>query len=300
MRQGKRSIAAYIPEFERKLFEARADQWPDEARITLLVVSLNRETQDRLEGKDWPETHTQFTAFLRRQESAFVSTSDTASTVADRQLNDDPMDIDVNRAEVADSADAEALGVGAVVVVVVAMAPLAVVVALAANPIPLAGGGGCNGPDCPKDGPKDCEGSDCGCDANKKVTQYGVLCSKTVALTTTITGTCSTTKCVTTSCGTATTSTSTTTKTESEAVTMTAMGDTYPTVDPAGALATSVYNDALSWWSVEEAAYTSLASTTTSQAPAPSSTLGARCNNNAELFVGSDHGMPAGKRFERV
>ncbi len=109
-----------------------------------------------------------------------------------------------------------------------------------------------------------------------------MLCSKTVALTTTITGTCSTTKCVTTSCGTATTSTSTTTKTESEAVTMTVMGDTYPTVDPAGALATSVYNDALSWWSVEEAAYTSLASTNTSQAPAPSPTLGARCKSNSE------------------
>lgn len=97
IRQGRKSIAAYITEFERKLFEARADQWPDEARIILLVASLNRETQDRLEGKDGPETYTQLTAFLRRQESAFVSTSDTASTVADRQLNDDPMEIDVNR-----------------------------------------------------------------------------------------------------------------------------------------------------------------------------------------------------------
>jgi hypothetical protein len=100
IRQGRRSIAAYIPEFERKLFEARADEWPDDARIILLVASLNRETQDRLEGKDWPETYAQFTAFLRRQESAFVSTSETASTVADRQSDDDPMDVDINRARV--------------------------------------------------------------------------------------------------------------------------------------------------------------------------------------------------------
>ena len=44
IRQGRRSIAAYIPEFERNIFEARADQWPDDARIALLVSSLNRET----------------------------------------------------------------------------------------------------------------------------------------------------------------------------------------------------------------------------------------------------------------
>jgi hypothetical protein len=100
IRQGRRSIAAYIPEFERKLFEARADGWPDDARIILLVASLNRETQNRFEGKDWPETYTQFTAFLRRQESAFDSTSETASTVADRQPDDDPMDVDINRVRV--------------------------------------------------------------------------------------------------------------------------------------------------------------------------------------------------------
>jgi hypothetical protein len=44
IRQGKRSIAAYIPEFEHMLFQARADQWPDDARIILLAASLNRET----------------------------------------------------------------------------------------------------------------------------------------------------------------------------------------------------------------------------------------------------------------
>ena len=96
IRQGKRSIATYIPEFERLLFQARADKWPDEARIVLLVTSLNRETQDRLEGKDWPETYTQFTAFLRRQESAFVNTSETAS-MAYQQPDDDPMDVDISR-----------------------------------------------------------------------------------------------------------------------------------------------------------------------------------------------------------
>lgn len=97
IRQGRRSIAAYIPEFERTLFEARADLWPNDARIILLAASLNRETQDRLEGKDWPETYTQFTAFLRRQESAFVGTSETASTVADRQSDDDRMDVEISR-----------------------------------------------------------------------------------------------------------------------------------------------------------------------------------------------------------
>jgi hypothetical protein len=97
IRQGRKSIAVYIPEFERKVFEARADQWPDDARITLLVASLNRQTQDRLEGKDWPDTYAQFTNFLRRQESAFVSTSETTSTVANRESDDDLIDVDVNR-----------------------------------------------------------------------------------------------------------------------------------------------------------------------------------------------------------
>lgn len=96
MRQEKRSIATYIPEFERTLFQARADTWPDDARIILLAASLNKETQDRLEGKDWPESYDQFTAFLRRQESAFVSTSDPASTVAGGQYDDDPMDVDIS------------------------------------------------------------------------------------------------------------------------------------------------------------------------------------------------------------
>jgi hypothetical protein len=97
IRQGRRSIAAYVPEFERTLFEARADLWPDDARIILLAASLNQDTQDRLEGKDWPETYTQFTAFLRRQESAFVGTSASVSTVADNQSDDDRMEVDINR-----------------------------------------------------------------------------------------------------------------------------------------------------------------------------------------------------------
>jgi len=75
------AIAAYLPLFEQALFAAQADSWPDDAKITLLTVSLNKETQGRLDRHaEWPDTYAQFAAFLRRQESAFMSSPDTAST----------------------------------------------------------------------------------------------------------------------------------------------------------------------------------------------------------------------------
>jgi hypothetical protein len=49
------------------------------------------------QGRRSITTHTQFTAFLRRQESAFVGTSASVSTVADNQSDDDRMEVDINR-----------------------------------------------------------------------------------------------------------------------------------------------------------------------------------------------------------
>lgn len=50
-RQDSTSIAAYIPQFERILYEAGANAWPDDARITTLVGGLNKYTRQRLDAQ---------------------------------------------------------------------------------------------------------------------------------------------------------------------------------------------------------------------------------------------------------
>ncbi|KAJ3548060.1 hypothetical protein NM208_g1190 [Fusarium decemcellulare] len=117
------------------------------------------------------------------------------------------------------------------------------------------GGGGGNRGD-----PEECQRDDCGCDDSKKVTSCGVLCTHTVDQTTTRTGECSTTTCITTSCGTDTTRTSTTTTTEEDDVAITEVArDTFWSEDASADFASTVYNDFMSWWSVEESAAAAIA-----------------------------------------
>ncbi|KAM0544829.1 hypothetical protein ACHAPJ_011660 [Fusarium lateritium] len=118
------------------------------------------------------------------------------------------------------------------------------------------GGGGGNGGD--PDDPGECEGDDCGCDDDKKVTSCGVLCTHTVDETTTRTGDCSTTTCVTTSCGTDTTKTSTTTTYEEDIAVTEIAEDKFWTEEYEADWATSVYEDFMSWFSVENSAATAL------------------------------------------
>jgi hypothetical protein len=63
LQQGSSSLTAYLPRFERTLFEAGADTWPDDAKITTLVGGLNKETKQRLNGQ--LGLPTEYNAFVR-------------------------------------------------------------------------------------------------------------------------------------------------------------------------------------------------------------------------------------------
>jgi hypothetical protein len=51
LRQGSMNIATYIPQFERVLFGAGANSWPDDAKITTLVGGLNKYTRQQIDGQ---------------------------------------------------------------------------------------------------------------------------------------------------------------------------------------------------------------------------------------------------------
>jgi hypothetical protein len=51
LKQGTTPIAAYIPQFERTMFEAGAGTWPDDAKITTLVGGLNKYTRQRIDSQ---------------------------------------------------------------------------------------------------------------------------------------------------------------------------------------------------------------------------------------------------------
>lgn len=51
LRQGTTSVAIYLPQFEKVLFEAGANTWPDNAKITTLVGGLNKYTRQRINGQ---------------------------------------------------------------------------------------------------------------------------------------------------------------------------------------------------------------------------------------------------------
>ena len=56
-------MTAYIPQFEKVLFEAGAGTWPDDAKITTLVGGLNKYTRQRIDGQ--LSLPTEYNGFVR-------------------------------------------------------------------------------------------------------------------------------------------------------------------------------------------------------------------------------------------
>jgi len=65
MQQGSRPLPTYLPRFERTLYEAGADAWPDDAKITTLTGGLNKEIKRRLGGQlNLPSRYDEFVRVL--------------------------------------------------------------------------------------------------------------------------------------------------------------------------------------------------------------------------------------------
>lgn len=65
-KQGTMSVAAYLPQFEKTMFEAGAGSWPDDAKITTLVGGLNKYTRQRIDGQlSLPTDYDGFTRMLQ-------------------------------------------------------------------------------------------------------------------------------------------------------------------------------------------------------------------------------------------
>lgn len=64
--QGGTNVVVYIPQFEKVLFEAGADNWPDDAKITTLVSGLNKWTRQRIDSQATiPTTYDTFVRMLQ-------------------------------------------------------------------------------------------------------------------------------------------------------------------------------------------------------------------------------------------
>ncbi|CAG8984015.1 hypothetical protein HYALB_00009025 [Hymenoscyphus albidus] len=60
------TVAAYLPQFEKTMFEAGAGSWPDDAKITTLVGGLNKYTRQRIDGQlSLPTDYDGFTRMLQ-------------------------------------------------------------------------------------------------------------------------------------------------------------------------------------------------------------------------------------------
>jgi hypothetical protein len=65
LQQGTRTLSAYLPKFEKTLYEAGANTWPDDAKITTLMGGLNKEIKRRLGGQlNLPTTYNEFIRVL--------------------------------------------------------------------------------------------------------------------------------------------------------------------------------------------------------------------------------------------
>jgi hypothetical protein len=45
------TITAYLPQFEKTMFETGADFWPNNAKIITLISNLNKYTRQRIDGQ---------------------------------------------------------------------------------------------------------------------------------------------------------------------------------------------------------------------------------------------------------
>jgi len=80
LRQGTSAIATYIPQYERLLFEAGADSWPDDAKITTLVGGLNKYTRQQVDRQMLlPTIYNEFIRMLQTLGNQFGHTYDGAA-----------------------------------------------------------------------------------------------------------------------------------------------------------------------------------------------------------------------------
>jgi hypothetical protein len=65
-------VVSFLPRFEKVLFEAGADEWPDDAKITTLVGSLNKFTRQRVNAQiDLPTSYDDFVKMLQNLGNQF-------------------------------------------------------------------------------------------------------------------------------------------------------------------------------------------------------------------------------------
>jgi len=80
LRQGTMGIGTYLPQFEKVLFEAGADAWPDNAKITTLVSGLNRDSRQRINGQlSLPADYNGFVRMLQTLGNYFGTTGSSHS-----------------------------------------------------------------------------------------------------------------------------------------------------------------------------------------------------------------------------
>ncbi|KPM36851.1 hypothetical protein AK830_g9711 [Neonectria ditissima] len=61
----------YINRWEYTLFEAGADQWPDECKVLILAAGLKPSVKLRLDREEWPKGFTDFTKLLKGFDGVF-------------------------------------------------------------------------------------------------------------------------------------------------------------------------------------------------------------------------------------
>jgi Retrotransposon gag protein len=117
MRQGKDSVAAFLPKFERTLAEADGAEWSDVVKINTLKRMLNREVLEALIATDLPRDYHEFTRLILRtdarmralKDSRFGSSMEKTSArppTAATPAGGDPMDWEATTKKVTASATA--------------------------------------------------------------------------------------------------------------------------------------------------------------------------------------------------
>jgi len=91
-------VSHYIARWEKTLYEAEADTWPDEAKILLLAGSLSDSTRKRLDRESvWQDTYNGFEQQLRAFDGVFSGRVDKENSPPDDE--GDPMDTSIARVE---------------------------------------------------------------------------------------------------------------------------------------------------------------------------------------------------------
>jgi hypothetical protein len=79
--QRQTAVSKYVAKFERTLYEANADTWPDDAKITALTGGLNKEAKQRLNAQlNLPTKYNDFVRVLLTLEGQYDTRNDTRHT----------------------------------------------------------------------------------------------------------------------------------------------------------------------------------------------------------------------------